>query len=162
MTKRGKTTYLGRGGRVYGPFTDEEIERLRLSAEIENYTYLWDEQSSQWRNIDPAPPHPGTEDHESSHALANFGGEAICHNSKDMVAGQLENVGEGGCDLVSSDLSESPRLAVNSSLVLNVMDQTHRVAVNVRARLVESTRRAGKWVYRIRWARRPHFSTDKS
>lgn len=150
--------YLGKGGRVFGPFSEQEMEDLKLSAEIENYTYLWDDASGQWFNIDPLPPAPGTS--EAAAADKNAGeisDEAICHNSQELVSGWLTQITDMGCELVSSNPSDTPELGINTSCVLNVMDAARRKAMNVKARLVESTRRDGHWVYRLRWAKRPAF-----
>jgi hypothetical protein len=151
-----KLIYLGRGGRVHGPFPAEKLDELRLSGEIEKYTYLWDESAHEWRNLDPLPPEPGAPT-QTTRKGGLEAADAICHDHCTLVAGLLENISDLGCELVSRDHADAPRLALNSALVLNVLDKKGERAVNVRASASEVWRRDGAWIYRIRWAHRPAF-----
>ena len=149
--------YLGKSGKVFGPFTPEQIGELRLSGEIENYTYLWSEAESKWENIDPPPPAPGGEGTKINAVSVGISPEAICHNSFDIVSGWLENISDSGCELVANLSSESPKLGRDAPCTLNVMDGSKSKAINVKARMVKSEMIDGKWVYQIRWAGRPTF-----
>lgn len=155
--KDGKVIYLGRGGRAHGPFPADKLEQMRLTGEIEQYTYLWDESAREWRNLDPMPPAPGTAPARRKGGTSLELTEAICHDHNAVVAGTLENVSDAGCELVSVDHADTPKLALNSALVLNVLDAAGDKAMNVRASLSDVSRRGGAWVYRIRWAQRPSF-----
>jgi hypothetical protein len=151
------TIYLGKGGRVFGPFTAERLAELRLSGEIEQYTYLWDDKENEWRNIDPVPPPPGVETPRKRPSTSLEMSEAICYDANEIVSGILENVTDGGCELVSHSHADAPKLALNTPLMLNVLDSDGEQAMNVKAALSTISRREGAWVYRIRWARRPSF-----
>lgn len=157
MSSSKKEYFLGKGGQVFGPFSQEQIENLRLSAEIEAYTYMWNDETGQWHNLDPIPPAPGGQASAHQSGAQNMSLDAICHNSQDLVSGRMENISDLGCELVSSNHSEAPQLGANSSCILNVMDGAKQRAVNIKARMVETCRRNGRWVYRLRWARRPTF-----
>lgn len=154
-SKEDKVIYLGKGGRAHGPFTTEKLEQLRLSGEIDQYTYIWE--GGEWKNLDPMPPAPGTAPtkRRSSGSLEML--EAVCHDHNAIVTGTLENVSDAGCELVSHEHADAPKLALNSTLVLNVLDSGGDKAMNVRALLSTVARRDGAWVYRIRWAQRPSF-----
>lgn len=49
--------FLGRDGKVFGPFGREQIEAMRASGELAQYHWLWDG-SGQWvaANLPPPPP----------------------------------------------------------------------------------------------------------
>jgi hypothetical protein len=83
--------------------------------------------------------------------------DAICHDFSSLVSGKLENISDLGCELVSHDHSDAPKLALNSALVLNVLDGKGEKAMNVRASVYEVSQHDGIWVYHIRWAHRPSF-----
>jgi hypothetical protein len=155
-SKARSVIYLGRDGKVYGPFPAEKLDELRLTGEIWNYTYLWNESSRQWKNIDPPPPEPGaTVPKKSDTSLKAL--DAICHDYSNLVEGKIENVSDLGCELVSPTRFEIPKLALNSVLMLNIMDTKGEKAVNVRASVYEISRRDDAWIYRLRWAHRPTF-----
>jgi len=157
--KDAKHYYLGRGGRAHGPFTHEQFERLRLSGEIDQYTYQWDESEKDWVNLDPKPAPVGATGtaakRRGSSSLEQT--EAVAHDRNEVVIGILENVTDAGCELVCDDHSTAPMLGINSQLVLNVTNPAGEKAMNVRASLSSVERRDGNWVYRLRWAEVPSF-----
>ncbi len=152
--KETKIYYLGRGGRAHGPFTQVAFEKMRLSGEIDQYTYQWDESSKDWLNLDPKPPAVGVtlpSKRRAGHSLENS--EAVCHDRNEVVIGTLENISDAGCELVSDEHSAAPKLGLNSPLILNVT--TGEKAMNVRASLSSVEHRGNAWIYRLRWAEIP-------
>ncbi len=152
MNSLSKKFYLGKKGKSFGPFTTAEIEAMRLSGELEAYSYLWNDSDQSWKTIEAAPPPPGL---TPAPQISEHQYEAICHDTNTIVSGALENVSESGCDLICRDNSDSPRLGVKALLMLNVLDNAGKKAVNVKASLSEIVRREKTWVYRLRWARLP-------
>jgi hypothetical protein len=155
--KDGKVIYFGRGGKAHGPFPAEKLEQLRLTGEIDQYTYLWDEASRQWRNLDPMPPALGSAPAKKRAGTSLEMTEAVCHDHCSMVTGTLENLTDAGCELVSHEHTVTPKLALHSPLVLNVTDPAGEQAMSVKASLSSVSRRDGAWVYCIRWAQLPSF-----
>jgi hypothetical protein len=149
-----KVIYLGKRGKISGPFTEEDLERLRSSGDIANYTYLWDGTSQAWTNVEPPPPAPVGASRSSS---SKKGWEAICSSGDHIVSGRVENVGPGGCDLIASHSSDSPELTEASHLVVNVLDPAKKRAMNVKATLSGVYRHEGKWVYRLGWLSAPEL-----
>ena len=152
-----KKIYLGRRGKSYGPYSSTQLDQMRLSGELETFTFRWDDDSLAWKPLENAPPPPGAS--PVSSAVASGGIEAICHDFTTIVSGLLQNVSELGCDLVSHDGSDGPRLGLKAKLVLNVVDKTGKQAMNVNASLSDVVRRDSAWVYRIRWSHAP-FPTE--
>ena len=55
MASDAKKIYLGRKGKVFGPFSQPELESFRLSGEISYYRYIWDDASESWSPLEPPP-----------------------------------------------------------------------------------------------------------
>ena len=157
MTKRDEVTYLGKAGKAHGPFTKAELERMRLSGQIEAYTFIWDAARHQWVNLEMAPPNIGEQPTAATNAPSGIGTEALCHGANTLLGGVLENLTDSGCDLISSDTSEAPALVINSVVMLNVTDSSGGRGKNLKASLAKVSRREGKWIYGFRWAQRPSF-----
>lgn len=153
-----KKHYFGKGGKVFGPYSDEKVEQFRLSGEILNFTFYWEETKEEWRLIEPKPPKPG-----SDRPLPRRGtdaqledADAVCHDFSSLVEGKLQNVTDLGCDLVSHDREEPP-LGLNAVLVLNVLNPAGDKAANVKAVVHDLTHHEQGWTYHIRWGHRPSF-----
>jgi hypothetical protein len=148
--------YLGKKGRSFGPFTLEQIKEFRLNGQIKNYSFLWNSETKAWRPIEPPPVPPiEVDNHVEEKAPSWIGAEAVCHDFQEIVSGRLEHITDAGCDLICTDAQESPRLALDSSLLLNVFDPSSNRGINVKASLSEITRRDGVWIYHLRWSHRP-------
>ena len=175
MGKDDKNIFLGKQGQVVGPISQAELETLQASGEIAQYTYLWDTTGFCWRPLEaPPPPPPGMEQAAKKAERARAAAalpmkdkilplpswadmEAICHNFSHVIAGQIKNVTESGCDLVAHDPSDLPRMGISSKLLLNVIDSKKDEAMTVKASLEEVYREDGAWVYRLAWETRPTF-----
>jgi hypothetical protein len=160
MSAKHEGIYLGKNGKVFGPYTQAKLDEMRLSGDIRNYTFIWDASADEWRTLEAPPPKPGAA--PTGRAGRRSEGQleaadAICHDYNQLVAGTLRNVSDMGCELVSHDEADSPVLALDSALVLSVLDAKGDKALNVRAAVSEVTNDGEAWVYSLRWARRPSF-----
>jgi hypothetical protein len=50
-----KGIYLGKHGKIYGPFSGEEFEKFHETGKIYEFTWIWDESLNNWKSLDPAP-----------------------------------------------------------------------------------------------------------
>lgn len=50
--------FLGKRGKIFGPFSSDQIQELKQSGQLLNYTYLWNPKQNAWVAIDPPPPAP--------------------------------------------------------------------------------------------------------
>ena len=153
--------FLGKKGKVHGPFTREEFEKLHTSGEIQNFTFIWDNDSQNWNPLEALPPPPDGQN--TSSKTKNKGVSwselhVVCHNFQNVVCGTLDSVTETGCDLLSEDAADYPMLALKCSTILNLMDPKQGKSINVKAMLFDVTRQDHKWVYRLRWDGIPSFS----
>lgn len=157
MSQAQKPIFLGKRGAITGPISVKELENLKLSGKIDDFTYIWDWETTAWRALDPLPPPPKGLTLVSTELLPWTGIEAICHNFSQVISGNIANVSDFGCDLITKDSSDSPRLGLQSNLVLNVIDPKKDRAMNVPASLSDVTRKDGLWIYHLRWTAIPSF-----
>lgn len=52
--------YLGKSGQAFGPYTVEQFETIKASAEFATYTFIWDgrDANPEWKPIERAPAPP--------------------------------------------------------------------------------------------------------
>jgi hypothetical protein len=52
--------YLGKNSQTFGPYSIEQFEAIRASADFATYTFIWDgrEENADWRPIEKAPARP--------------------------------------------------------------------------------------------------------
>lgn len=149
--------YLGKQGRISGPYTAEQISQMRASGEILRYTFLWDADREEWRSLEMPPPRPDGGRSPSRKGASGFKGqvEALCYDRVSLVAGRLENVMDGGCELVSLERSAAPKLSIRSNLTLNLLNPKSGESTSVTVQLADALRRDDHWVYRLTWDQIP-------
>lgn len=50
--------YLSREGKVFGPYTPEQLAEFRQNGEIAKYAWMWDEKGARWSALHDLPPAP--------------------------------------------------------------------------------------------------------
>jgi hypothetical protein len=152
MARSKNEIYLGRGGRVFGPITAAQFERMKENGELSRYTYWWNPERTDWEMVEAPPPDPTRAQPEA----VLFELAAVCHDFRQtLVAGTLEQVDDHGCCLVSPDSRELPSFGADSVLTLNLADAKTGRALNVKTVLKEAWRRGQTWVYRLSWDKLP-------
>ena len=151
--------FLGKKGKVFGPYTREEFENLHATKKLEDFTYLWNSESESWTPLEAVPPHPHAKA-EGKIKGAKRGLDwnalrAFCHNYIQGVGGRLEGVTETGCDLLVREGHDHPRFAQHVPLLLNLMDVEQGKSWNIKVTLSQSERRNDEFVYRMRWDKMP-------
>jgi hypothetical protein len=48
--------YLGKSGRIFGPYTDRDVSEMRATGELERFSWIWQSSAPGWQAIDPPPP----------------------------------------------------------------------------------------------------------
>lgn len=150
--------YLGKAGKIYGPYSEKKVDELRMTGELLQFSYIWDEGKDDWLILDQKPPKPGTKPSKKSGIDSQLEtADAICHDFNAIVAGKLQNVSDMGCDLVSRDHAGPPLLGMNTALVLNVLNPKGKESTNVKAAVYDVTLESEGWIYHLRWAHPPSF-----
>jgi hypothetical protein len=153
--------FLGKKGKVYGPYTQDEFDKLHATGEIQTFTFVWHHDSQAWTPLEALPPPPegvNTATHSRSKGISWTEIQAVCHNFQSIVCGTLDSITETGCNLLSDESSDYPMLALKCSAILNLMDPKHGKSINVKTQLFGVTRENHKWVYRLRWEGIPTFT----
>jgi hypothetical protein len=81
--------------------------------------------------------------------------EALCHDNRSLAAGTLEEATDQECRLVVSSNATAPAFARGASAVLNLFEPSSGRSENIKVRIVRAARDQGRWVYRLRWERKP-------
>lgn len=143
--------YLAKMGKVFGPYSQKELDTFHTEGTIKDFFWLWDEKSSQWMPLDPLPAPPRTE--RSTDLFSKLG--VICHDSRGVVAGHVRDVTETGCELCTDDTQATPKLGCRSYVILNIHNPETGRSTSVPARLTDAYRAEGRWTYKVRWSACP-------
>ncbi len=145
-------TFLGKNGKVFGPYTGTEIDQLRSKGELSQYIWIWDATKTRWNPIEAPPPAP-----EASQSLdANWDwnrSEVIGHDHDRLISGKLSQVTQTGCDLISQ--GGRATWARDQKIVLNVYDPVAKACRRFMTQVFEVVRMRDGWVYRLRWEKSP-------
>lgn len=154
--------YLARAGKVSGPFTEAQFEKMEAKGETSHFSWFWKTSAPGWKPLDPAPSfnpeqtHAAhSEKHATPHPVSASRIEVICHDFVNTVSGKLHDMSDLNCELLSDHDSAEPLFGVRSKVILNLLDPQSGASMNVQARITAVTRRGAHWVYRIRWAATP-------
>jgi len=163
-----KEIYLGRLGKAFGPYTDEEFQKLENSGELKNFTWIWNTAGKNWDALDPAPAplviKPKNEHAKQSTVILKHDSplplDVICHNGLHAIPGAIRNAMQEGCEFsAKSNVSESP-FPVPSRVVLSLLDVRAGKSIDVAARLLKVSRKEGHWTYSISWEGIPELVLD--
>jgi hypothetical protein len=58
MTDPNTQIWLNCNGKTEGPFTEEDLAKMRANGDISKYSWIWDSESKGWMPIQPLPPPP--------------------------------------------------------------------------------------------------------
>lgn len=156
--------YFARYGKIYGPFSSEEVEEFQATGRIRDFSWMWKHETHSWQAMDPAPIlKPGMDSVVVARAktqVASSVPEALhvlCHNQRDYVQASLHYSTQTGAELRTDEVSAAPVFAEHSPLWLNVYDERSQRQMNVRAKVCGVLRDRSGWRYRVRWDQPPEF-----
>jgi hypothetical protein len=69
-------TYLGKAGKIYGPFTEQEMETMRSNGLIRDFVWIWVADAKTWKCLDIPPPAPDEEEEAPRASTAASGASA--------------------------------------------------------------------------------------
>lgn len=163
-------TYLGKDGKTFGPFPNEEIEALKISGKFYDYEYFWDGSTPEWQRVPqpsaPPPPLPSIETSRpvvaetepvvsrttTRPALAGHREfQAICHDFHRMMSGRVLEPSSAGARLVYSDTQKAPPFKAGVQVWMDLLDETTDRSVTIKARLNSLSREGVEWVYAVSW-----------
>ena len=147
-----KKTYLGKGGKHFGPFEEKELEALKKSGELENFAFIWDPFYRRWDTLHAAPaPIPNREGTNAKAQSEKM--EAVCHDAVHILNGYLEEVSGQGCVLVSKAGHHRPFFAENACVKVDVLDPHSGKSATLLARMGKVHRGIEGIRYELVWER---------
>ena len=153
--------YLGKLGRAFGPYTEAEIEELKDTGAIRQFSWIWNHKMETWEPLDPAPAPIDVKRQARVTTIARHDLtaplEVVCHDRIRAICGEIREISESGCVLVSQDVSGDPVFSENSEIRLNLLDPKNGRAADVRGRLGRISREKGRWKYRVSWRKCPEL-----
>lgn len=170
--------YISKAGKTEGPFTEAQIDAMKASGELFQYSWIWNETTSVWDPIDKAPaplapprpvatlravPTPQPSPQPSVARLFNVPDQvstalqAICHDHSNVVAGTIKKAGETGCDFFAESPESIPTFMKDMPVRLNIVNPTTGDSMSVRAEVVQAMRDSGRWKYRLSWSSCPEI-----
>lgn len=81
--------------------------------------------------------------------------QVICHDSSNVMSGQILNYTEYGCEVRSYAKTTGPVFSLKSDVLLNLLQLKTKSTMTVSARLTSSRFENGFWVYKIKWFQKP-------
>lgn len=167
-----KTIYLGKEGKLFGPYSEDQLDSMKTSGEYSQYSWLWEDRADGWLPINPPPMPPSdpTENYELKPkpqkqmqsppsrelpaAVARL--QAICHDNQSIISGSPTRLTRDTIFLASSDFASSlPPFGKGSRVWLNLLDEASGKTENVQAVIHGMARRNGGWEYEMKWDRAP-------
>src|SRR5262249_29639021 len=126
-----------------------ELKRLRATGEIQNYIFLWDDESSRWQPIEAPPPPPKA---RQARAGDQRPLEVLCHDARhSLVRGTLRKISDREGELSTVVDSLAPPLPLQCLLRMNVLEPESQRSINIKVRLSDLSRQGGSWFYRVHW-----------
>jgi hypothetical protein len=160
--------FLGKLGKIFGPFSPKEFDEMFSDGRINEYSWLWDWEKQSWKPLENTPPSlmtpPGAATPEKggkssattaaptpSDSLAWDQVEALCYGREILINGKLELITQTGCVLVSANNSGDPKLTVGVRVKLNLFDKKSKHNLETSVKVANIERKNSHWVYRLRW-----------
>lgn len=145
-----KGVFLGKGGKVYGPFQKDEFDQMFADGTLSQYVWMWHWNTKSWKPIEAPPPPPPSGGIEKGMGCEEV--QAICFDRFNLVSGKLECVTESGCELVSKVSETGMVFSLKSRAELRLLDQAKGKATISAPVVVANTERRGEFlVFRLMW-----------
>lgn len=149
--------YLGKNGKVFGPFSASEYQQLSLQGNLSQYTWIWDWTSEQWKVIE-TPPAPLKLDKATLELQKNI--IAVCFNHSQLLRGRIELMTDDGCFFVldSSGRKLEHFFALKSTLELNLFSEHTQKSTHARVSLEAIKLNSNHQVFQLKWLEKPIIS----
>ncbi len=162
MTKRiGVGVYLGKSGKIYGPYERVEFDQLVSDGKLGEYHWIWDTRASQWKPTEPPPPPPVSEPGAGTGTLHRDWStvQAVCFDNSHLVGGTLNKITEIGCRLVSNQSGSGTLFPMQSRIKMNLFNTTSEVSSTTSVTVtVHGLRYEDQhWIYDLRWDQLPEL-----
>jgi len=80
-----------------------------------------------------------------------------CSDQRYVITCRIGRLLEGGCELESSVGSADPLFALDSRVLLNLLNENNGSSVSIIGKLKRIRRENGVWKYRVAWKQKPEI-----
>ena len=152
--------FLSRAGKVFGPYTDEQIDSLRKSGELMDYAWIWDSAASRWNTIHQEPPPPAI---QNTAVVMERAIQAVCFTSENLMGGAIESADSEGfaiyCDTSFEGLGPFKK---GQTVQVSLVDDSSGQSENLTA-VVSGCKREDRGIhYRFAWQQIPAILSQRS
>ncbi len=143
--------FLGKAGKVCGPFTATKLKRMELSGELREYSWIWE---NGWRPLDAAPQAaPDLDAYRPK--MTSKAVRAICFDGRESVSGVLSQVSKVGCHFTVSSQSRLALKKRDSRLMLSLLEELSLQVAQVEIVFLGAEKEAEGWRCFFGWGAVP-------
>lgn len=187
IEKRSGTYFVAKNREIFGPISTSELEGMKKSGQLANYSWICKDGDTTWSPVDPAPdlmpfdlapeaqgertPAPFTPPTAAPRAFQvrqtriNTGKEesfrGILFDSRNAVTAWVSEASADGCEIRSDGENTDPLFVKSAGAVLNLYEVATGKTSNVPVHVDEILRLEGHWVYRVRWSHVPALFDER-
>ncbi len=157
--------YLGRKGKIFGPYSFQEITEMEKTGQIDNYTWICRDLTRGWEPTSSAPPLPTP---VPAHTLDLTSGAtpakvdvsellALCHDKRIIFSGKIKDVSPKGCCFVQTRplAASMPLVSEGLKVVLSLLNTQSSQTEAVDAWVEGIAQKSGHWEYYLNWNQTP-------
>jgi hypothetical protein len=147
--------YFAKNGKLEGPFSNAQVEKMRKSGMIHLYNWMWKDDQNEWQPVDPAPSVSPPKFRRNSVESLLMEREVFCFAQEQILCGRLLSADPQGA-LFEVPMSEVPLSTPQDQDVgvILQMELEKGSSTRVRAVLRTSTfdaRNTDSRRYQLRW-----------
>ncbi|MGK5086400.1 hypothetical protein WDW86_02485 [Bdellovibrionota bacterium FG-2] len=149
--KQDELIFLGKSGRICGPFTVSRIGKMKESGELGNYSWIWDR---GWKPLDPEPVEkPDLEAHRLSVPATAV--RAVCFDGRDCAPGNVSQVSKTGCHFRVDSQSRLTLKKINSRFTLSLLEVASLRVSQVAVVFLGAEKDVDGWTCFLGWVAMP-------
>ncbi len=157
MTGSENQIYLSRGKKIYGPFSEEQIQQFEISGELEKYSWICRNREVGWKPTVPPPsslpPLPTADLKKSQPNKTHQKPLALCYSRDQVLSGELKNMNSTGCAFLQVQPPQStlPLLTVGLKVRVNILNLDSSQTETIDASIQAFKKIKGSWEYQLTW-----------
>ena len=154
------TVFLGKSGKIYGPFTQVELDELSAQGQLSHYFWIWSWKTLRWNPIESPPPRPVELSQKDTVPILGVDWSlvnAIGFDAGHLIRGKLKWITQSGCTLISEQKEEGPLFPIEGKLRLNLHNPTERRGNTVSVILKKVNFERSHWNYYLKWKELPEL-----
>jgi hypothetical protein len=175
MTETGTTIYLSKNDKIFGPYSQTEIEALKADGKFGQFFWVCYDLKKGWEPVHPAPPlpTPGTAQHAPLEELeatpqkkklrsdirTDTSIVALCRARTTIISGLLRDITENGGTLIEvhPHSHSVPWFRKGAKVQMNLLDSKNSKTQNIQAKVSDIQKKDGSWSYVVQWSNLPEI-----